>query len=172
MMRNSARSRRSRVRAAAVGIGLVVAIGVSAAQPLMEPVEAAWTDAEAAETTASALTVEGVPGGLTCTDRGLPLLASYVSVSWNAAPNAARYRVMMRNESGTEEGVVVTTSSLNADITVGLLSGVVDSLLALLLGGGNAYVFVLAEHSSGWVSLPSATTRIGNGILGGISCDN
>lgn len=162
--------RRKRALAAALALGLVVALGVSAASPVAEPVVAAWTDSEHAETTVSAGSVAGVPGTLICGTNGLPLLASTVTVSWDAAPDAASYRVMLRNASGSEVHKVLSTTSRSATLEVGLLIGVLTSLLDLLLSGQNLYVYVVAEHSSGWVSEPSATRQIKPGLLGGLAC--
>lgn len=165
--------RRTRLRAVSAGLGLVLLLGAAAHPP--EPVDAVWNDEETVTAAMSAATVQA-PASVSCTPRGI-LLGTYAEVTWTAVTGAARYHVYARDPAGVAPAALVsTTESVSVDVNANLLNKLVGGLLDLLLGGDPAQLYVVTEHSSGWMSAPSPTVSVKRGggliggLLGGVTC--
>ena len=136
-----------------------------------------WSASASPATAPLAAATVPVPGSFTCsTVRPGGVLSNNVArLTWTAVTGATSYEIWVRNAAGTTRTLLTTTPNTTIDLNSNLLNGLLSTLLTLLLGGQPLYAEVVAVHSTGWRSTPTAATPFRNdgllgGLLGGIRC--
>jgi len=116
------------------------------------------------------------PASFSCRPSGGLLgIGSTADFSWAALPTgtAWRYQVWIRDPGAGTDVPVSAAGQTGTSISIGtgLLTGLLGSILDLLLGGGQAYVRVVAVHPSGWTSAATPEIPIRRAsLLGGVTC--
>jgi hypothetical protein len=99
--------------------------------------------------------------------------APLARISWDPVPAAASYTLTLSaNINGTNPVGNTTVTATAYDLSGNLLSGLLV-LLGALLSGQPIYVFVQANHTTGWnsnLSTPVPVTLAGLGLDGGMKC--
>lgn len=162
---------RSRQRARA-GIVLVLvallAIGPTAAWGL-------WSHQTWLEPTSASAGEVMPPEGLTCsTGGGFLGLAQHAALSWQEPVSGPPDHYLIRAHTGEETYTLgeVAGDTRQFQITTGLLTGLLEGLLTLILGGLRPPITVVAVHESGWESASTNAVSVRPGLLGlgGLRC--
>lgn len=162
--------RRVAAIAAAAAIGLVLSAPASSF--------AYWSAAAPAVTAPLSVAAVPVPGGFACASMpGLLGLTPYAKLSWSAVSGATSYQVWLRSADGATRVQLTRAdpTALTQEVRDSLLTGLLGTLKDLLVGNQTVYAEVIAVHSSGWHSSPTAGAGIARagllpGILGGLKC--
>lgn len=139
---------------------------------------AAWGAWHSQATLAPATASGGVvqpPTGLRCsTEGGFLGRAEHVVLSW-AEPTSgapARYRILAHAEGETYTLGEIDGARHSFEVRVGLLTGLLEGLLNLIIRDARPPITVVAVHDSGWESEETDSVAIRLGLLGltGLRC--
>jgi len=133
-----------------------------------------WSSQDTLQANASAGSV-APPTTLQCREEGglLDLLARYVVLTWNEPVSGPPDGYVLVAHAEEEAYVLaeVDGSTRSFEVRTGLLTGVLEGLLTLLLGGVRPPITVHAVDS-GWESVSSNSVEIRTTVLGlgGLGC--
>ncbi|MEE6286088.1 hypothetical protein V2J52_00285 [Georgenia sp. MJ173] len=135
-----------------------------------------WSHSVELDATTASAGVVAAPATLQCSTEGglLGLVAQHVELSWPEPAGGEPDGYIVRAEADGElfEIARLSGGTRSFELKAGLLTGVLQGLLDLIIGGARPALTVTAVHGSGWESAPTASVQIRLGLLGltGVRC--
>jgi len=160
---------RARARGGIVLVLVVLlAIGPTAARGL-------WSHETWLEPTSALAGEVAPPTGLSCSTGGGVLgLAQHATLSWQEPASGPPDHYVIRADTGDQTYTLgeVAGDTRQFNVTTDLLSGLLEGLLSLILGGLRPPITVVAVHESGWESSLTNSVSVRPGLLGlgGLRC--